>query len=165
PLTAVAFSPDGRRLATAGHDGSVTAWDAATLKPVLAYQGQTERNVPWAGVAFSADGRWVAAGSPEGLVRVWDATTAREVWSATTPGQAGVAGGAFGGPASRILAAATADNTVQGWVTRSGKPAFALRGHTRAVRAVACSPDGRRLASGSLDRTVRLWDLSQRHED
>src|SRR5262249_24088771 len=80
-LTAAAFSSDGRRLATAGHDGSVTAWDAATLEPVLTYQGHTERTPPWAGVAISADGRWVAAGSPDGLVRVWDAVSSREYLS------------------------------------------------------------------------------------
>jgi WD40 repeat protein len=164
-LAAVAFSPDGKTLATAGHDGSVTAWDVATLKPVRAFQGQTQRTVPWASVALSADGKWVAAGSPHGVVRVWPTATAREFFSALTPTQAGVSGLAFGGPDGRILAAATADNTIQGWFTRSGMPAFTLRGHTRAVQAVACSPDGRCLASASLDRTVKLWDLRQRDDD
>jgi WD40 repeat protein/tRNA A-37 threonylcarbamoyl transferase component Bud32 len=163
-LTAVAFSPDGRRLATAGHDGSVTAWDAATLELIRSFKGQTEPAPPWTSVAISADGRWTAAGSSEGLVRVWDTATAQEFFSALTPDQASVAGVGFSGPDGRILAAATADNTVQGWFTKSGKPAFTLRGHRRAVQAVACSPDGRRLASGSLDRTVRLWDID-RHDD
>src|SRR5206468_1907150 len=104
-----------------------------------------------------------AAGSPAGLVRVWDAATAQELFSAPT--QAGVSGLAFGGPDGRFLAAATADNTVQGWYTRSGKPAFTLRGHTRPVQAVAFAPDGRCLASGGLDRTVKLWDLSRRDDD
>jgi WD40 repeat protein len=164
-LAAVAFSPDGKSLATAGPDGSVTAWDVATLKPVRAFRGQTERTVPWASVALSTDGKWLAAGSPHGVVQVWHAATARELFSALTPTQAGVWGLAFGGPKGRILAAATAENTVQGWFTRSGLPAFTLRGHTRAVRAVACSPDGRCLASASEDRTVKLWDLRQRDDD
>ena len=92
-------------------------------------------------------------------MRVWNTATGQEFFSALTPTQAGVSGLAFAGPDGRILAAATADNTTQGWFTRSGKPAFTLRGHTRAVKAVACSPDGRCLASASLDRTVKLWDL------
>jgi WD40 repeat protein/tRNA A-37 threonylcarbamoyl transferase component Bud32 len=164
-LAAVAFSPDGKYLVTAGHDGSVTAWDRTTLEPVRAFKGQTERIVPWAGVAFSPDGRWVAAGSPDGLVRVWETASAREVFSALPPTQAGVSGLALGGPAGRFLAAATADNTIQGWITRSGKPAFTLRGHTRPVTSVACSPDGRCLASGSLDRTVKLWGVDRRDDD
>jgi WD40 repeat protein len=164
-LAAVAYSPDGKYLATAGHDGDVTSWDAATLRPVRTFKGQTQRTVPWTSIALSADGKWLAAGSPAGLVRVWDTATAREFFSALTPAQAGVSGLAFAGPDGRLLAVATADNTVQGWVTRSGKPAFCLRGHTRSVKAVACSPDGRCLASGGLDRAVKLWDIGPREED
>jgi WD40 repeat protein len=168
-LTAVAYSPDGKYLATAGPQGDVTGWDAATLEPVLTfrtYKRVTEQVFPWPNsVAFSADGGWVAAGSPAGLLRMWDAATAQECFSTLLPTHAGITGLAFAGPDGRILTAATTDNTIQGWYTASRKHAFSLRGHTRAVRAVACSPDGRCLASGSLDRTVKLWDLSQRGDD
>jgi WD40 repeat protein/tRNA A-37 threonylcarbamoyl transferase component Bud32 len=165
-LPAVSFSPDGRRLVTAGHDpvsgGNVVAWDAATLKPIGTFKGQSKRIIPWTSVAFSADGQRIAAGSPAGLVRVWDGPTAQEFLN---PTQAGVSAVAFSGRDGGILAAASADNTVRGWFTKSGKPAFTLRGHRRAVTAVACSSDGRCLVSGSLDRTVRLWDIRRRDDD
>jgi WD40 repeat protein/tRNA A-37 threonylcarbamoyl transferase component Bud32 len=164
-LAAVAYSPDGRLLVTAGHDGSVTAHDPATLKSLRTFQGRTEWIVPWASVAFSTDGRWLAAGSPDGLVRVWDRASGQESFTALTPTRAGVSGLAFAGPDGRILVAAGADNTARGWFTRSGKPAFTLRGHTRALGAVACTPDGSCLASASLDRTVKLWDLSRRDDE
>src|SRR5262249_54079416 len=108
-LAAVTFTPDGKYLATAGHDNTVTAWDAATLKPLLGYRGRITKAVRWASVAFSPDSRWIAAGSPDGLVQLWDAVTGQEHFTAQTPTQAGVAGVAFSGPDGRILAAAAAD--------------------------------------------------------
>jgi WD40 repeat protein/tRNA A-37 threonylcarbamoyl transferase component Bud32 len=168
-LTSAAYSPDGKYLATAGPEGDVTGWDTATLEPILffrTYKRLAEQVFPWpTSVAFSSDGSWVAAGSPAGLLRMWDVATTQECFSSLLATHAGISGLAFAGPDGRILTAATTDNTIQGWYTRSRKHAFSLRGHTGAIQAVACTPEGRCLASGSLDRTVKLWDLGQRDDD
>jgi WD40 repeat protein/tRNA A-37 threonylcarbamoyl transferase component Bud32 len=169
PLAAVAFSPDGRRLVTAGNDGNVNglecgcvAWDAATLTPIGSLTGQIKRSDRWTSVTFSVDGEWVAAGSSAGLVRVWDGKTAQEFHS---PTQASVSGVAFSSRDGRIVLAANADNSIRAWVTKSGIPAFTLRGHRGGVKAVACSSDGNCLASASLDWTVKLWDIGRRDDD
>src|SRR5262249_11708194 len=101
-------------------------------------------------------------GSPAGLMRVWDGETTQDFVSST---QASVSGVAFSGRDGRIIISANADNTIAGWFTRSGSYAFTLRGHKGGVTAVACSSDGDCLASGSLDRTVKLWDIRRRDDD
>jgi WD40 repeat protein/tRNA A-37 threonylcarbamoyl transferase component Bud32 len=165
-LGAVAFSPDGRRLAGAAHHCKVAVWDAATLEPVVTIEGQPERGLSeWTSVAYSADGKQLAAGSAGGRVRMWDAATGKELLTVFTTAQTAVSGLAFSGPDGPLLAAAAADNTVQGWLTTTGRLAFTLRGHTLAATAVAASPDGECLASGSLDGTVRLWDINIRRRD
>jgi WD40 repeat protein/tRNA A-37 threonylcarbamoyl transferase component Bud32 len=181
-LAAVVFSPDGRFLVTAGHDGQGIVWDADTLKDIGTLDGQNarkaiddvrfkKRDVRCTSVAFSADGQSVGSSSSNGAARVWRRSTAperlfsQEFREFLTPAQVGVSGLAFSGRDGRIiLAADSADNTVRAWFTKTGKPAFTLRGHRAEVTSVACSPDGACLLSGSRDRTVKLWDI-RRHDD
>ena len=71
----VAFSPDGRRIASAGDDETVKVWDAATGQEILTLKGHTG-DVP--SVAFSPDGKRLASASTDGTVKLWDATTGQE---------------------------------------------------------------------------------------
>jgi len=151
----VAFSPDGRTLASASDDDKVRFWDV---------HSRTERGPPLPGhtqalgVAFSPDGRTLASGSKDGTVRLWDVHSRTLLGRALTGHTDAVSRVAFS-PDGRTLASASDDDDIRLWNVSSRKPRGGpLSGHTARVGAVAFSPDGRILAAGSDDNTIRLWN-------
>jgi WD40 repeat protein/serine/threonine protein kinase len=156
-VTTVAFSPDGRRLASASYDQTVRIWDAANGKELLSLEGHTGRVH---GVAFSSDGLRLASASSDQTVRVWDAATGKELLPPLKGHTSDVRGVAFSPDGGRLLASASYDQTVRIWDAATGKQLLTLKGHTLPVAGVAFSSDGRRLASASYDQTVRVWDTA-----
>jgi WD40 repeat protein len=149
----VAFSPDGRRLASAGADGTVRVWDAESGREVATLRGHSGDVRT---VAFSPDGRRLASAGADGVVRVWDPGSGREVL--TLGGHEGDVRTVAFSPDGRRLASGGGDGTVNLWEAATGRAVLTLRGHDGAVRGAAFSPDGRRLASASADQTVKVWD-------
>jgi WD40 repeat protein/serine/threonine protein kinase len=158
-VISLAFSsPDGRRLASAGHDRIIRLWDTTTGQEVLNLRGHLDQV---GRVLFSPDGQRLASASADGTVRVWDASPFDPNGAPGTRTLGGDDGEFFGvafSPDGRLLASASADRSVKLWDVQTGQ-AVTFPGHTGAVLCVAFSPDGRRLLSGSMDRTVRLWDV------
>jgi WD40 repeat protein len=161
----VAFSPDGRRLASASHDRTVKVWDALTGQEIRTLQGPDYVN----SVAFSPDGRRLACAATDPTVKVWDAQTGQEVL--TLRGHTNSVFSVAFSPDGRRLASGGAawdgkqvSCELKVWDAQTGREALTLKGHTDAVHGVAFSPDGRLLASASQDGTVRVWDAQTGQE-
>ena len=163
-VLSVAFRPDGRRLVTASADGTVRQWDSATGREVEPPYDRHTGEVMTAG--YSSDGLWVASGGTDRTVRVWGAANRQDSRSCTaTPGTSAIwhsprtAAGWLRRASCRCAATGdTQDGTVRLWEVGRQGAASVLRGHTSYVYPVAYSPDGQWIASGSWDKTVRLWD-------
>jgi WD40 repeat protein len=162
----VAFSPDGRRLASTSQDTKVMVWDvsAGLAKGELHEPLFTcPHEEPVIGVAFSPDGGRLASASAltkkAGTVKVWDAAGGKLLWR--FPGQTlpNVFVHLAFSPNGDRLAAGGESDTVKVWDLTTGEAVRTLWGHTEAILNVTFSPDGRRLISGGWDRVVRVWDL------
>ncbi|MFL5340400.1 MAG: protein kinase domain-containing protein, partial [Gemmataceae bacterium] len=162
----VAFSRDGRHLATGDWQGSVRIWDAVTgVGPLRTFPQIRDVGHPVGALAFNHDGTSLATASFDRSVDVWDPATGTLLRSLPHSGRV-VFGVAFSLD-GRLIASTGEGKTVHVWEAKTGREFFGLRGHSGVCGCVAFSPgDGLCLASTSMDGTIRVWDATplQGHE-
>ncbi|MEI1377899.1 NB-ARC domain-containing protein [Nostoc sp. UHCC 0926] len=154
-IHSVAFSPDGKLLATGDTNNEICLYQVADGKQLLTCKGHTGFIWP---VTFSPDGHILASGSDDQTVKLWDTRTG-QCLTTLNEHNGGIWSVAFS-PQGTILASSSEDQTVKLWDTSTGQCFKTLQGHSNSVTSVAFSPQGTTLASGSDDKTVKLWDTS-----
>jgi WD40 repeat protein len=165
-VTAVAFNPDGRRLASGSWDESVKFWEVSTGEQLSTIASKMKEVQA---LAFSRDGRWLATENSSNTVSLRDATTGREIRTLSSDKPLGawksnwVYSIAFS-PDGQWLASGIDDKTVRLWDVKTGGKVRDLTADRRPVIYVAFSPDGRLLASGDDDKTITISDVASGKE-
>jgi len=153
-LIEACFSPDGRRIITAGNDNTIKVWDSATGEELKTLRGHRDGIDA---LTISSDGKRIVSGSVDGIIKLWDAESGFEMMTLRHR-QCAVSALTFSPDGAHIVSGTT-DGTIKVWDAQSGADVATLRGHQDWVNSVAFSPDGRHIVSSHEDNTVRVWDV------
>jgi WD40 repeat protein len=154
----VAFSPDGRRLASGSADRTLRIWDTATGTQLASLSGHEG---PITSLAFSPDGGRVVTGSWDTTLKVWDVSSPRPGEYRELRGLQGHSASVYRvaySPDGRLILSTSRDQTLRVWDAAAGPLLRTLTGHNSMVQSAAFSPDSRYIVSGSSNNDLKIWE-------
>ncbi|KAF7921874.1 uncharacterized protein EAE97_011165 [Botrytis byssoidea] len=155
-VTAIAFSPDSKQIASGSLREIIKLWDNITgnLQKTFIGHSHLVRTI-----VFSPDGKQITSGSDDKTIKLWDATTGN--LRKTFIGHSHWATAIKFSPDGKRIASGSLYGVIKLWDAITGDLQKTLTGHSDSVTAIAFSPDGKLIMSGSNDETIKLWDIAK----
>jgi WD40 repeat protein/transcriptional regulator with XRE-family HTH domain len=152
------FSSDGKFLVTPAGNSLAKTWDVATGREILTLRGHQDEVIA---ALFSPDGKLIATASMDKTIKLWNAKTGEEL-NTLRGHKEGITTMAFSPDGSRLYTGSDGDGFAIAWNVSTGELLFKFSGQSKAfgVDGIAVSPDGKHVATGEFDTTVRIWDSS-----
>ena len=158
-VLAVAFTPDSKKLVSAGNDETIYLWDIAGDFEPQKFYGHSS---PVRALVTSPDGQTLASGDRQGDLKIWNLKTRQESRSIKAHSSP-INSLAFSAD-NKTIASGSNDHSIKLWNAKTGKEICTIGQHTAQVNSVAFSPDGKILASGSDDYSIKLWGIENQQE-